>query len=662
MMIGDREPDLIRITPTPVHKMTDENIPHSAPPSANDHVSEITCRAVFERAATGIFVANPQGRYIEVNPRGCEMLGYSRDEILTMHIQDLITPEDQAAQPLHLAEVSAGQAITSERLLRCKNGEQLPVEISSSLLPDGSFLGIVRDLRQRKKAEEALRKSEERYRFLFENNPHPMWVYDRATLAFLAVNDSAVRKYGYSRAEFLRMTIADIRPAEDLHRLQEDLAQQRPDIQHTSSWRHTLKDGRIIDVDIHSHTLNFDGKDAVLVTAQDVTERRQMEEAMRTLNAELEQRIAERTRNLHENMQFVQLILANTASGIVVYDETGQCVMANEATAAIIGATKEQVLAQNFHDIPSWKNSRLYEFALAALNGDQMQQADMHVVTSFGKEIWVNCRFTAFASGGQPHLLLTLNDITERLQHEDEVEQLNHVLQAHAARLEAANQELEAFSYSISHDLRAPLRIIDGYTRLLLEEHGQQLDGEGQRFGRTIRENTRRMGQLIEDLLAFSRVGRVDMARTNIDMEALAQAVFEELTTPTERQRIDFAVAHLPPAQGDPRLMHQVWGNLIANAVKFSARRPHPKIEIDYQMTAAEQIYLVRDNGAGFDMNYAHKLFGVFQRLHSSEEYEGTGAGLAIVQRIIHRHGGRVWAEGTPDQGATFYFALPLRL
>jgi len=642
--------------------MPDENIPPAASSSADDRVSEITCRAVFERAATGIFVADPQGRYIEVNPRGCEMLGYSRAEILTMRIQDLIAPEDQAVQPLHLTEVSAGQAITSERFLRCKNGERLPVEISSSLLPGGCFLGIVRDLRQRKKVEEALRKSEERYRFLFENNPHPMWVYDLATLAFLAVNEAAVRKYGYSRAEFLRMTIADIRPAEDLHRLQEDLAQQRPDIQHTSSWRHVLKDGQIIDVDIHSHTLKFDGKDAALVTAQDVTERRQMEEAMRTLNAKLEQRIAERTRSLNENMQFVQLILANTASGIVVYDETGQCVMTNETAAAIIGATQEQVLAQNFHHIPSWKKSKLYEYALVALSTGQMQQTDVHIVTSFGKEVWINCRFTAFTSGGQPHLLLTLNDITERLQHEDEIEQLNHVLQAHTTKLEAANQELEAFSYSISHDLRAPLRIIDGYTRLLLEEHSQQLDAEGQRFGHTIRENTRRMGHLIEDLLAFSRVGRMEMARTGIDMQTLVQTVFEELTTPEERQHVAFSVTHLPPAQGDPRLIHQVWSNLIANAVKFSARRANPRIEVDYQLTAAEQIYLVRDNGAGFDMNYAHKLFGVFQRLHSSEEYEGTGAGLAIVQRIIHRHGGRVWAEGAPDQGATFYFALPLRL
>jgi methyl-accepting chemotaxis protein len=227
------------------------------------------------------------------------------------------------------------------------------------------------------------------------------------------------------------------------------------------------------------------------------------------------------------------------------------------------------------------------------------------------------------------------------------------------AELEAANKELEAFAYSVSHDLRAPLRAIDGYTSILVEEHKPALDVEGKRVCTVIRRQAQRMGQLIDDLLAFSHLSRVDIRASSIDMEALANSVFHELTTPEARQRIDFQVEPLPPVMGDPVLIRQVWVNLLANAVKFSSKQKQAVIEVGSSQEAAENIYFVRDNGAGFDMEYADKLFGVFERLHTEQDFEGTGVGLAIVQRIIHRHGGRVWAEGEVDKGAMFYFTLP---
>jgi light-regulated signal transduction histidine kinase (bacteriophytochrome) len=224
--------------------------------------------------------------------------------------------------------------------------------------------------------------------------------------------------------------------------------------------------------------------------------------------------------------------------------------------------------------------------------------------------------------------------------------------------LEQANQELEAFSYSVSHDLRSPLRAIDGFSQALLEDCGDILPPEGQRHLKTIREGAQRMGTLIDDLLRFSRLSRQPLNTQPIDMQALAQATWQDLAIPPGRL-VDFALKPLPASQGDPALLRQVWTNLLSNAVKYTGGRSPARIEVGHETDPSGRSgYYVRDNGTGFDMKYAHKLFGVFQRLHRADEYEGTGVGLAIVQRIVHRHGGRVWAQSVPDLGATFYFNL----
>jgi PAS domain S-box-containing protein len=225
-------------------------------------------------------------------------------------------------------------------------------------------------------------------------------------------------------------------------------------------------------------------------------------------------------------------------------------------------------------------------------------------------------------------------------------------------QLDAANKEMEAFAYSVSHDLRAPLRAVDGFVHILLDDFGPRLDDEGKRICSVISESARSMGKLIDDLLALSRIGRAAMQFSPVDMEGLANSIFHELTTPENRERIDFNVGLLPPAPGDPSLLRQVWMNLLGNAVKFSSKKKRAVIEVRAEQQGAEVVYSIRDNGAGFDMRYADKLFGVFQRLHSTKNFEGTGVGLAIVQRIILRHGGRVWVEGETDKGATFYFSM----
>ena len=233
-------------------------------------------------------------------------------------------------------------------------------------------------------------------------------------------------------------------------------------------------------------------------------------------------------------------------------------------------------------------------------------------------------------------------------------------LEAKNAELKTVNQELETFSYSVSHDLRAPLRAIDGFSRVLLEDAAPRLDAEGVRSLNVIRANAKRMGLLIDDLLEFSRLSRKELVATEIDMAALARAAADDLRRePHGTAGATIDIGPLPPARGDAGLLRQVWANLIGNALKYSRTRPEPRVEIAASEQNGDLVYQVRDNGVGFDPAFADKLFGVFQRLHSADEFEGTGVGLALVQRILERHGGRIWADARPNQGATFYFTLP---
>jgi PAS domain S-box-containing protein len=348
----------------------------------------------------------------------------------------------------------------------------------------------------------------------------------------------------------------------------------------------------------------------------------------------------------------------------------------NDAVSRVVHPDDRGKVEEVFHDIAEGRPPRPIEYRVIWRNGTECvvwTEAGEEVRDDVGRleqlcgivqDITAQRRVEEDLRRSLAELALSRRALLSLLEDEKraeaEVRRLNAELeqrvQDRTAQLEEANRELDAFSHSVSHDLRAPLRAIDGFAQILVEDYGPALDAEGQRLCAVVSESARDMGRLIDDLLSLARVGRAAVKPTVVDMGRMAAQVSAELVSPNDRSRLRFQLGDLPAAEADPALIRLVWRNLIENAVKFTSKRDHAVIEVGAVREGREVVYFVRDNGAGFDMQYAGRLFGVFQRLHSSEDFEGTGVGLAIVQRIVHRHGGWVRAEGRPGAGATFYF------
>jgi PAS domain S-box-containing protein len=507
-----------------------------------------------------------------------------------------------------------------------------------------------RALTDARRHSEALSKSEERYRLLFESNPLPMWVYDTETLSFVSVNEAAIRHYGYAREEFLRMTIKDIRPAEDVPRLMEALTQNASGLDDAGVWRHQKKDGTVSEVEITSHTLEFAGRAAELVLANDVTERRRV------------------ARELAGQQLFLRQVIDLDPNFIFAKDREGHFTLVNESLAEAYGTTVENLTGKSDADFnPNIEEVRHFRRADLDVMDTRREKfiAQESVTDSEGRIRWLQTfkRPIVSADGVALQVLGVSTDITARKRAEDELLRLNEDLEQRVAertkQLEEANKELEAFSYSVSHDLRAPLRAINGFSRILIEDYAPQMPEGAARYLEIVRSNAKQMGQLVDDLLAFSKLGRQPLRKQSVEPAAVARQVLDELQGEHEGRSVHLSVGVMPTAQADPALLKQVYANLLSNAIKYTRGRDEARVEAGWVTRDDAPAYYVRDNGVGFDMQYANKLFGVFQRLHRTEEFEGTGVGLAIVQRIVQRHGGRVWAEAEEGKGATFYFTLP---
>lgn len=386
-------------------------------------------------------------------------------------------------------------------------------------------------------------------------------------------------------------------------------------------------------------------------------------------NAMLAQ-IQQRDQALRESESRLRAVLNSAVSAVVVTDDRGQIVDANARAERVFGWKREQLLGLPFAALFADRDREELPRLMAAATRQAGDRPDVLAPvelaaqrqdhSEFPSEVAIN----ALRAGAVTNFCGFITDITERKRAAAEIRTLNEQLEKRVAQrtlqLENANKELEAFSYSVSHDLRAPLRHIDGFAGMLTAHAGGQLDEKGQRYLTVITEAARRMGRLIDDLLSFSRHGRAELRVTPVRLGDLVEEVQRQLQTEIANRRIVWKVGPLPEVHGDRAMLHQVFANLLGNAVKYTRGRAEAMIEIGAEKSGAgEWVVFVRDNGAGFNPKYTDRLFNVFQRLHSESEFEGTGVGLANVRRIVQRHGGRTWAEGQVDVGATIYFALP---
>ncbi len=371
---------------------------------------------------------------------------------------------------------------------------------------------------------------------------------------------------------------------------------------------------------------------------------------------------------LSESSARLRGVLNSALSGVVVIDAHGVIIDWNERAEKMFGWTKEEVIGKELASIIIPENFReghrngMLHFLKTGEGPVLNKLLELTALRRNGNEFPIELSISALKTNDVLTFCGFVTDITDRKKAEEAIHTFNQKLEQmvidRTTELEIANKELESFSYSVSHDLRAPLRSIHGYVNILYEDYGSIMDDEAKRVIHTILRNGQRMGQLIDDLLAFSRLGRKELTKSDISMHDLAESIIDEYKRNAASNHTFFTLHPIPSARGDSTTVRQVWVNLISNAVKYSKEKEKPMVEIGAFEEHNNITYYVKDNGAGFDMEYYDKLFGVFQRLHSMNEFEGTGVGLAIVQRIISKHGGKIWAKAKVNEGATFYFTL----
>ncbi|MDY7080572.1 MAG: PAS domain S-box protein [Chloroflexota bacterium] len=611
--------------------------------------------SAFMNSATDVFALYDSAlNLVEINDAGLKMMGEeNRDNVLGMKIAEIVPDAHQTGRyDEYVRVVETGVPFFVDHVIPHPRFGNVHLAIKAFKVGDG--LGVIAsDITEYRRAEEALRESEENFRALAENaNDGILIATGEGKLIY--ANKRVAEISEYSIGEMLDASIDVLAHPDEIEELREMLCRRLAgeDIPRQHETTIVRKDGEVVPLEITGAQTVWHGQPADLVVIRDITERKRRDEALR------------------ESEEKYRHLVERANDGIAIVQE-GLLEYVNPRLAEIGGYTVEDMTGTQFidHTYPDQVPKLVERYRQRIAGGDVPLRYETVMKHKDGRRIDVEIAGGLVTYQGRPADFVFIRDVTERKQAEEEIRRLNEELEQRViertAQLEAANKELEAFSYSVSHDLRAPLRHIDGFLRLLLKREEGRLDPTSLRYLNTVAEASNKMAQLIDDLLAFSRTGQAEMQTQRVELNEMIREVQQELAPALEQRHITWDIGPLPAVEADPILLRQVWVNLLSNAIKYTAPCEEARIEIGAKKPDflekpgfSEVIFFVRDNGVGFDSQYAHKLFGVFQRLHQADEFEGTGIGLAIVRRIIHRHGGRVWAEGEVDHGATFYFTL----
>lgn len=623
--------------------------------------SEERYRNTLDTMLEGAQIIGFDWRYLYVNEMAAKQGWVTKDNLLGYTMMEKYPGIENTAM------FTALQRCMDERVpqrmeneLTYPDGAKAWFELNIHPVPEGIFI-LSMDISARKQAEEALRYSEVRLSAIIEQSPLSIQVFSPNGIAVQA-NQAWEKLWGSRREQLIGyniLTDPQVKAGDILPYIEKAFAGEVvviPPVYYdpaeigrvgkarwTTAVMYPIKDssGRIREV---------------VLTHEDVTDRKEAEQILQKAHAELEFRVKERTAALSEANAFLQTMMDNMPDHIYFKDADSRFIRNSRSQARLMGLSDPaQVVGKtDFDFFPIEHAQQSYDEEQEVIrSGRPLMNIEERVVWPDGHVSWVSTTKLPLrdAKGDVIGTFGISREITARKQAEEALQNSN-------TQLEAANKELEAFSYSVSHDLRAPLRSIDGFSQALLEDYGDQIPAEGRGYLERARAAAQRMAELIDDLLALSRVTRAPLERRSVDLSALAQGIATDLQREHPHRRVTISIRPGMVVEGDRNLLHIALQNLLSNAWKFTTKTKSARIEFGEENGAGARIFYIRDNGSGFDMNYVDKLFGAFQRLHSADDFPGTGIGLATVQRILHKHGGRAWAEGAVNQGATFYFTL----
>lgn len=492
-------------------------------------------------------------------------------------------------------------------------------------------VAVLLKLQMQKKELVEKNASLERSALLINNSADIIGIVDTDTMKFEEINKAVTNILGYEIAEIKGISIDFFLADEDRTRVR-DIKSKNQD--RTSFETKVYCKDRSIkwlqwNVVVHA------GK--WFVNARDITLVKQVEKIR----------------------DYLATVVKQSNDAIYIHDAEGKVISWNKGAESIYGYSEDEALRMKIWNIvPEFLHDETQQTIDAVRRGAGFQAIETKRITKRGKivDVLFSASLVADPENGARSFAIMERDITQQKIAAEQILSLNNDLKNNIIQLEGTNKELESFSYSVSHDLRAPLRSLMGYSSILKEDHAANLNADAVRMLDVIQRNATKMNSLIDDLLEFSRMGKKELSRSDVDMHEVVATIIEELAPPSN---IQIHIGTLPHAMADRALITQVWTNFISNAIKYSSKKDQPRVDIDSFKEKNDTVFFIKDNGAGFDMEYAEKLFGVFQRLHKQTEFEGTGIGLAIVHRVITRHGGKVWATAKLDEGATFYFSLP---